>query len=121
LKAGYRRGGPSGVLHGNRGRPSPRRVAARIRRRVEQLLNGEVPLNDHLIVDLLSEEQMTISADTIHRIRRSLGRPPKQRRRGGTYRRRREPMARCGEMVQIDGSPFAWLGTRQPRHTLVGT
>jgi hypothetical protein len=87
---------------------------------VEQLLKGDVPLNDHHIRDLLAEEEFVVSADTVHRIRRALGRPPKQRRRGGLYRKRREPFARAGEMVQIDGSPFAWLGPDQPRHTLVG-
>lgn len=121
LKARYRRLGPQGVLHGNRGLRSPRRVAAAVRRNVEQLLKGDVPLNDHHIRDLLAEQQISISADTVHRIRRGLGQPPKQRRRGGTYRRRREPARRAGEMVQIDGSPFAWLGPDQPRHTLTGT
>ena len=121
LKARYRRLGPPGVVHGNRGRRSPRRISAAVRRQIEQLLKGDVPLNDHHIRDLLAEEQVTISADTVHRIRRALGRPPKQRRRGGTYRRRREPSARAGEMVQIDGSPFAWLGPDQPRQTLAGT
>jgi len=89
LKARYRRLGPQGVLHGNRGRPSPRRIAAAVRHQVEQLLQGDVPLNDHHIRDLLAEEQIAISADS--------------------------------EMVQIDASPFAWLGPDQPRLALTGT
>lgn len=121
LKVRYRRFGPQGVLHGNRGRPSPRRIAATVRRKVEQLLQGDVPLNDHHIRDLLAEDQIAISADSVHRIRRTLGQPPKQRRRGGTYRQRREPSRRAGEMVQIDASPFAWLGPDQSRLALTGT
>jgi len=121
LKARYRRLGPAGVLHGNRGQLSPRRLPARVRRRVERLLQGDVSLNDHHIRDLLADEGLSISADSVHRIRRALGQPPKQRRRGGRYRRRREPAARPGEMAQIDGSPFHWLGPDQPHHTLAGT
>lgn len=41
--------GVKGVLHGNRGRTSPRRLSDRLREAVVELLTGEVKLNDHHI------------------------------------------------------------------------
>ena len=44
----------------------------------------------------------------------------KKRRARGRHRRRREPRACYGEMLQIDGSPHAWLSLRpDDRQTLV--
>jgi transposase len=122
LKAKVRRQGPAGLLHGNRGRPASNQIADRIRARIEALLtHPEVRLNDHHIRDLLSEEQIQTSADTVRRLRRRLGLPAKQRRRPAQHRRRREREAQRGAMVLIDGSPFRWLGEAQPMLTLVGT
>jgi transposase len=113
--------GARGVIHGNRGRPSPRRLEAGIRRRVEALLRGEVRLNDCHLRDLLDEDGIEVSADSVRRIRRQLGLPPKQRRRPSRHRRRRERAGRRGALVLIDGSPFRWLGLEGPEQTLVGT
>jgi transposase len=121
LKRRVERAGARGVLHGNRGRPSPRRLDERIRRRVEALLQGEVRLNDCHLRDLLGEEGVAISAESVRRIRRRLGLPAKQRRRPSRHRRRRERAARRGALVLIDGSPFRWLGLEGPELTLIGT
>lgn len=120
LKRGVERSGARGVLHGNRGRPSPRRLAGAIRARVEQLLTSEVRLNDCHVRDLLAEQQVRVSADSVRRIRRELGLAPKQRHRPPRHRRRRVREAQCGALVQIDGSPFRWLGLTEPECTLVG-
>ena len=119
-KRRYRRQGPSGLLHGNRGRPSARRTAEATRARIVALLEGPVVLNDCHLRDLLAEDQVTVSADTVRRVRQALGRPPKQRRRPRRYRQRREREAQVGAMVLIDGSPFRWLGEAQPMATLIG-
>ncbi len=119
-KRRYRQGGPTELLHGNRGRPSPRRLGERERHRVTELLEAEVVLNDCHIRDLMAEQGLAVSADTVRRIRLALGRPPKQRRRPRQYRRRREREAQAGAMVLIDGSPFRWLGPDPPEFTLVG-
>jgi transposase len=116
----YRRQGPPGLLHGNRGRPSTRRTAEAARQRIIALLEGAVVLNDCHLRDLLAEDGLRVSADTVRRVRQSLGRPPKQRRRPRRYRLRREREAQRGAMVLIDGSPFRWLGPDQPMCTLVG-
>lgn len=120
LKRRYREQGVPGVLHGNRGRPSPRRLAEETRQQIVDLLDHEVVLNDCHIEDLLAERGIAVSAETVRRIRRSLGRPPKQRRRPQRHRRRREREAQMGSMVQIDGSPFSWIGKDQKTLTLIG-
>lgn len=121
LKRRVERQGAGGLMHGNRGRVSPRRLAETIRQRIEGLLHGEVRLNDCHLRDLLGEDGVTVSADSVRRIRRQLGLPPKQRRRPSRHRRRRERAARRGALVLIDGSPFRWLGLADPKLTLVGT
>lgn len=119
-KARYREQGPSGLVHGNRGRPSPRRIGAPIRQQVVAWLDQPVVLNDRHIRDLLARQGCTVSAETVRRIRRELGRPPKQRRRPQRYRQRRDRAAQMGALVLIDGSPFRWLGPAQPACTMIG-
>lgn len=120
LKQRYKEHGAKGLVHGNRGRPSKRRIDEATRARILKLLDQEVVLNDCHIRDLLEDEGIVVSAETIRRIRRSLGRAPKQRRRPDRHRRRREREAQMGSMVQTDGSPFHWLGEDQPPMTLIG-
>jgi transposase len=119
-KRRYRDQGPPGLLHGNRGRVSPRRIDEELRLRIVGLLDQPVALNDRHIRDLLSEDDLTVCAETVRRIRLELGRPPKQHRRPRRYRLRRDRSAQIGAMVLIDGSPFRWLGPAQPECTLVG-
>lgn len=119
-----RRVGAEGVralVHGNCGRVSPRRLDGAIRRRVEQLLeHQEVRLNDCHIVDLLAEEGLSVSDDSVRRIRRSLGLRPVHGRRPPRHHRRRERRTREGSMVLIDGSEHLWLGKEHPLVALVG-
>lgn len=119
-KRRYRRQGPPGLLHGNRGRPSTRRTTEAARQRIVALLEGPVVLNDCHLRDLLADDGVVVSADTVRRVRQALGRPPKQRGRPRRYRQRREREAQVGAMVLIDGSPFRWLGESQPMATLIG-
>jgi transposase len=122
LKAKVRRLGPAGIVHGNRGHSSARRIEAEVSARIEALLtHPTVRLNDHHIRDLLAEESLLVSADTVRRLRRQRGLPPKHHRRPAQHRRRREREAQRGALVLIDGSPFRWLGPSQPECCLIGT
>lgn len=56
LRKKVREGDETSVRHGNRGRPSPRRLSAESRGRIVALLQGAVKLNGHHIADLLREE-----------------------------------------------------------------
>ena len=73
LKRRVEEQGALGVIHGNHGRVSTRRLDAKIRQQVEDLLRGEVRLNDCHLRDLLAEEDVKVSADSVRRIRRQLG------------------------------------------------
>lgn len=120
LKRRVERDGARGVVHGNRGRPSPWRLDELRRQRVMAMLQQEVRLNDHHIGDLLGEQGLRVSVDSVRRIRLELGLAPKHRRRPPRHRRRREREARRGALALIDGSPFRWLGLTGPQLTLVG-
>lgn len=120
LRRQVRQYGARGVVHGNRGRPSTRRLAEGTRQRVHELLTGVVKINDHHLAELVSEEGLPVSAASVRRERRRLKLAPKRRRRPPRYRRRRERVARRGALVLIDGSPFAWFRDAVVRHSLVG-
>jgi transposase len=122
LKVRVRRDGARGLLHGNRGRASPRRLAPAVEHQIVTLLqHPEARLNDCHVRDILAEGGVVVSAETVRLIRRGLGLAAKRRRRPARHHRRRPRAARIGSLVLIDGSTFAWLGAHQPMFTLVGT
>ncbi len=122
LKAAYRRAGVAGLLHGNRGRPSPRRLREEDRQRVVELINTHYAgLNDcHLTEKLRELEGLELSREMARRLRIAAGIAPVRRRRAPKHRARRLREAREGALVLIDGSEFAWLGPTPPVLTLVG-
>src|SRR5258706_2041136 len=122
LKRRFEQGGVPALVHRSRGRPSPRRLAPRVRAEVSRLMTTRyVGFNDaHLTEKLTEEHALTVSRETVRRIRRALGRPPQRARRPPRARRRRTPEAARGSLVQIDGSPFAWFGDSAPSCMLLG-
>ena len=122
LRARVKRDGPGGLVHGNRGRPSSRRVPAATRTRILELVEttyGEI--NDTHLAELLAErEGIEIGRVTLRRLLRDAGRPPRRRRRAPRHRRRRDRMPKEGLLLQTDGSRHDWLGDRGPRLTLIG-
>jgi len=122
LKRRFQAGGAAALRHANRGRPSPRRLPAAVREPVGRLMKTVyVGFNDtHLTEKLREEAGLAIGRESVRRIRRELGLPPQRARRAPRARRRRPPEAARGALVQIDGSPFAWLEARGPELTLLG-
>ena len=122
VKVRFAAEGAAGLLHRLRGRPSPHRLAAALREGAAALLQGTYAgLNDcHLTEKLQEVEGLRLSRSTVRRLRRSLGLPATRRRRGRQVRTRRTPEAQMGALVQLDASPFAWLGDRGPQLTLHG-
>ena len=122
LKAAYRRTGIGGLLHGNRGRPSPRRLRESDRERIVELINTRyVGFNDCHLTEKLGEcEGLRCSRATVRRLRLADGIPAARRRRAPRHRARRLREARAGALVLVDGSEFAWLGSDAPVLTLVG-
>jgi transposase len=112
LKARYRAEGVRGLVHRHRGRPSPRRLDVEIRDRVAELVQTTYrDFNDCHATETLRElEGLAVSRSTVRRLRRTLGLPPKRRRRPPQHRARRPRRARLGALVLVDGSEFDWLG-----------
>lgn len=121
LRQRYRECGATALVHGNRGRRSPRRLPPELFEAIERLLRGETRLNDCHVRDLLAERGVRVSAEAVRQVRRRLGLPPKHRRRPARYYARRERAARSGALVLIDGSPFAWFGSDRAPCSLIGT
>ncbi len=114
--------GVDGVVHGNRGRASPRRLPAATRERIVELAKGRYRgVNDSHFAELLAtDEAIVIGRSSLQRLLRRSGVGSTRRRRAPKYRSRRERMPQAGLLVQIDGSPHDWLEGRGSRLTLVG-
>lgn len=122
LRRAFERDGPDALVHGNRGRPSPRRldpaVAARVIALARTTYDGA---NDCHLAELLAEhEGIAIGRSSLRRLLRDAGQPSPRRRRAPRHRSRRDRMPQAGMLLQIDGSRHDWLEDRGPRLTLVG-
>jgi transposase len=121
LLAAYRAEGAAAIPHGNRGRPPAHAVAAAVRERVAELSRtAYAGANDSHLRDLLEErEGIALSLSTVRRIRRAAGEPSPRQRRAPAHRQRRERRPQAGMLLQLDGSPHAWLEERGPRLSLL--
>jgi len=75
-RARLERMGPAGLVHGNRGRVSPRRLDGTTRRRILELAEGRYAgLNDSHLAELLAErEGIVIGRSSLRRLLRGAGR-----------------------------------------------
>jgi len=122
LRVRFQAEGVQGLRHRSRGRPAPRRLAAPVIAQIDALLQTRYKaFNDgHATEKLREVEGLRVSRESVRQRRRALGLPAKHRRRPPQHRHRRPPEARMGQMVQVDGSPVAWLEGRGPEMTLHG-
>lgn len=122
LKRRFEAGGAPALRHRSRGQPSPRRLPAALRKRIAALMATTYDgFNDtHLTEKLREVHGLGVCRESVRRLRRALGRPPQRPRRAPRHRQRRIPEAARGTLMQIDGSPFAWLEARGPALTLIG-
>ena len=122
LTARLRRDGRRGLVHGNRGRPSGRRLAPALQQQILTLAQGRYAgLNTtHLTEKLQAAVGLRVSRPTVHRLLRAAGVARPRHRRPPRHRTRRERKAQAGLLVLWDGSPYAWLETRGPMCCLIG-
>jgi transposase len=121
LRAAFVETGPAGLVHGNRGRASPRRIDPDRRARIIELRERYGPINDTHFGELLAErERITISRESLRAILRTEGIASPRRRRSPRYRSRRPRMGAEGTLLQLDGSRHHWLEARGPELVLVG-
>jgi transposase len=113
--ARYRAQGDAGLLHGNQGRPSNRRLGEAIQEAALEAYRKYYPdFGPTLAAEKLAERQdIRIDHETLRRWLMADGQWQRQRRRSA-YRSRRTRRERFGELVQFDGSPHEWFEGRGP-------
>lgn len=121
LIAAYRQKGAAGLAHGNRGRPSPRRIPDPVRQEILRLAKTIYQdYNDvHLTEKLADEHGLHLSRATVRALRRTAGLPSPRKRRPPRHRSRRPRRPQAGMLLQVDGSPHDWLEGRGPALTLI--
>lgn len=106
----YRKQGDKGIMHTSRGRPSNRRIDAKIRKRIieryKQRYNGFGPT---FTAEKLSTEGYQISDETLRLWLLKEGLWEKRRKRN-KHRSQRQRKEHFGELVQMDGSHHKWFG-----------
>jgi transposase len=122
LKRRYQPDSVGWVQHGNRGRSMPWAVSVPQRQLILTLARGKYQgFNDsHLAEKLHSEENLSVSRETVRRILRAAKLASPQKRRPRKYRSRRPPRPRFGMMALTDASCQDWLQGRGPAFTLIG-
>ena len=122
LRRAFERDGPAALVHGNRGRPSSRRLAEPVRDRIIELARTTYDgANDTHLAELLAEhEGIEIGRSSLQRLLRGASLASPRRRRPARHRSRRDRMPQEGLLLQTDGSRHDWLEGRGPRLTLVG-
>ena len=122
LKRRFEAGGAPALRHRSRGQPSPRRLSGKLATQIAVLMTTTYAgFNDvHLTEKLREVHGLAVCRESVRRIRLGLGRPATRPRRAPRHRRRRAREAASGALIQVDGSPFAWLEDRGPALTLLG-
>lgn len=124
LQARFRREGLAAVVHGNTGRPASNRTDPALVERIVALAGPGGKYQDlnvsHLQEMLAEVEKIAIGRSTLDRLLSQAGVRHRRRRAKTVHRRRRERRPAEGMLLQIDGSPFAWLEGRGPKGALLG-
>lgn len=103
LRRAYRLRGAAALAHGNRGRPSPRRLPDSLRQRIVRLARTTyATVNHQHLTELLRErEGLRVSRQSVSRLLHQAGLPSPRRRRPPKHRTRRERMPQEGMLVQL--------------------
>lgn len=101
-----------GVVHGNRGRKSPRRLSADLKRDVMCLMQAKYfDFNmTHALEVLKSEHDLKVGYSTFRKWCSEKQLVKRRKRRKGKVRRIRTRMASEGMLLQMDGSPHRYNG-----------
>jgi transposase len=115
-----RQHGDAALIHGLRGQPSNRKLAARFEQKIlARLRQRYADFGPTLAAEHLAQEGFPVSRETLRKwmIQAALWRPRSARVKAvHVWRERR---ARFGELVMQDSSPFRWLEERGPACHLI--
>jgi hypothetical protein len=120
LLVGVGKRGDRALLHGLRGRPSNRRLAARFEQQIlRRVRERYADFGPTLAAEHLAQEGLLVSRETLRKwmVKASLWCPRAQRLK--TIHVWRERRASFGELVMQDSSPFRWLEERGPACQLI--
>lgn len=120
LRDKVREKGVRGMAHGNRGRPSPRKMSKELEERIGKIVRERYEdFKPKLASEKLwAKEKIRVSDEKLRQVMIARGLWRARRRRGPVHVWR-ERKARYGEMVQMDGSHHAWLEGRGPKLVLM--
>jgi len=121
IQKSYREKGDQGLVHGNRGKPSHKRISQEVRKQVKELLeSGYADYNSLHLQEILAEIYgISLSYSSLQQIRREAGYPTPRKKRQPQHRRRRPRRPIYGMMLQADASIHPWLEDRGPKLALV--
>jgi hypothetical protein len=116
----YKAKGAQGLVHKLRGKPSNRRASGSLKRRAVGLYQKHyADFGPTLAAEEMLERQgLKVDHETLRRWLLAEGHWHKKKRRQ-KHRSRRQRKSCQGELLQLDGSPHAWLEDRGPRCTLI--
>ena len=121
LHKAFLAGGASALVSGRRGKPSNNRLGPVLRAEVHGLLASRyIGFGPTLAHEKLTEEHgLRLSVESLRQLMIEEGLWRARRARKVVVHQMRERRAALGELVQIDGSPHAWLEKRGPSFTLL--
>lgn len=112
LKAAVARDGPAALVHGNTGQSPGNALDPLTKERIHRLITDKyAKFNDtHCTEKLITVEKISISRETVRRMRRAAGMAPKRKRRPPKHRKQRPRKTQKGLMLLWDGSQHRWFG-----------
>jgi transposase len=115
------RDGAKGLAHGNRGKPSPKRMAQTLVDRIIALVKERYrDFKPKFAAEKLwKRDKIRVSDEKMRQIMIGAGLWRVHRHKSEVHPWR-EPKAHYGEMVQMDGSHHAWFEARGPKLVLMG-
>lgn len=123
-RARFRAEGMAAVVHGNRGQAPANRSDPALVARILALAGPQGKYRDlnvcHLQELLAAEELICVGRSTLDRLLKRAGLRQAAKGAPPAHRRRRMRRPAEGMLLQIDGSPFAWLEGRGPKACLIG-
>ena len=113
--------GAAGMAHGNRGKPSPKRMAGELVAKIVAIIKERYrDFKPKFAAEKLArKERIKVSDEKLRQIMIEAGLWRVHRRRSEVHQWR-ERKAYYGEMVQMDGSHHEWLEKRGPKLVLMG-
>ncbi len=117
----YRAGGAKALVSKRRGRPSNHQLVAEVKDQARQLIRQQyADFGPTLAHEKLTEvHHLRLSVETVRQLMVADGHWEVQRPNQPERHHLRQRRPRPGELVQLDGSPFAWFEDRAPAGNLL--